>query len=265
MFYCTNRSLAGEPSAAQHSARNTSLMLAHRQANDVLHLKGELINELLSEVERLRAAVEGHESRERQLRAELRGSQAQEQEQRQSAQLQSTGLQQLRTETARSVKRHAQEAKRREELLTARAVAAEETLQSVRAEQRAQLERKDAALRTAQAQARTLQRKIDNAELAKRNEAFVSQSAHASCGQPAWLASLGAGATPTPPSLTAPEPPSEGAARARHATPETIGLIAPPVPDEDTAARHVPLSLAQQQRAFIDGLGQALAPRASGA
>ena len=240
-------------------------MLAHRQANDVLHLKGELINELLSEVERLRAAVEGHESRERQLRAELRGAQANEQEQRQSAQLQSTGLQQLRTETARSVKRHAQEAKRREELLTSRAVAAEETLQSERAQQRAQLERKDAALRTAQAQARALQRKIDNAELAKRNEAFVSQSAHASCGQPAWLASLGAGATPTPPSLTAPEPPSEGAARARHATPETIGLIAPPVPDEDTAARHVPLSLAQQQRAFIDGLGQALAPRASGA
>ena len=47
-------------------------MLAHRQANDVLHLKGELINELLSEVERLRATVAGHESRERQLRAELR-------------------------------------------------------------------------------------------------------------------------------------------------------------------------------------------------
>ena len=251
--------------ATAPARRNTPLMLAHRQANDVLHLKGELINELLSEVERLRAAVKGHESRERQLRAELRGSQAQEQEQRQSAQLQSTGLQQLRTETARSVKRHAQEAKRREELLTARAVAAEETLQSVRAEQRAQLERKDAALRTAQAQARTLQRKIDNAELAKRNEAFVSQSAHASCGQPAWLASLGAGATPTPPSLTAPEPPeppSEGTSRARHATPETI---APPVPEEGTEARHVPLSLAQQQRAFIDGLGQVLTPRASDA
>jgi hypothetical protein len=237
-------------------------MLAHRQANDVLHLKGELINELLSEVERLRAAVEGHESRERRLRAELRGAQAQEQDQRQSAQIQSTELQQLRTETARSVKRHAQEAKRREELLTARAAAAEETLQSERAEQRAQLERKDATLRTAQAQARALQRKIDNAELAKRNEAFVSQSARdASCGQPAWLASLGAGAAPTPPSLTAPEPPSEGAWRARHTTPETI---APPVPEEGTAARHAPLSLAQQQRAFIDGLGQALRPSGTG-
>lgn len=237
-----------------------ALMLAHRQANDVLHLKGELINELLSEVERLRAAVAGHESRERQLRAELRGAQAQEQEQRQSAQLQSAGLQQLRTETARNAKRHAQEARRREELLTARAVAAEEALQSERAQQRAQLERKDAMLRTAQAQARALQRTIDNAELTKRNEAFVSQSAHAPFGQPAWLASLGAGATPTPPSLTAPEPPSVrasmGASQARHATPETT---APPAaPDDGTAARQAPLSLAQQQRAFIDGLAHAL-------
>ena len=242
-------------------------MLAHRQANDVLHLKGELINELLSEVERLRAAVAGHESRERQLRAELRGAQAQEQEQRQFAQLQSAGLQQLRTETARNAKRHSQEARRREELLTARAVAAEEALQSERAQQRAQLERKDAMLRTAQAQARALQRKIDNAELAKRNEAFVSQSAHAPCGQPAWLASLGAGATPTPPSLTAPEPPSEGASmgasQARHASPETTSP--PAAPDDGTAARQAPLSLAQQQRAFIDGLAHALTPRASGA
>ena len=119
-----------------------------------------------------------------------------------------------------------------------------------------------ATFRTAQEQARALQRKIDNAELAKRNEAFVSQSARdASCGQPAWLAFLGAGAAPTPPSLTAPEPPSEGAWRARHTTPETI---APPVPEEGTAARHAPLSLAQQQRAFIDGLGQALRPSGTG-
>ena len=221
---------------------------AHRQANDVLHLKGELINELLAEVDRLRATCEGHESQERQLCAELRGAQAQEQEQRQFAQLQSTALQQLRTETARNVKRHTQDAKRREESLTTRAVAAEETLRSERAQQRAQLDRKDAALRTAQAQSRSLQRRIDNAELTKRNEAFLSQSAHASCGQPAWLACLGP--TPTPPSLVAPKPPSEGTLQARNATPETI---APPVLKEGTAC-HGSLSLAQQQRAFIEGL-----------
>ena len=83
----------------------------------------------------------------------------------------------------------------------------------------------------------------------------------------AWLASLGAGAAPTPPSLTAPEPPSEGASmgasQARHASPETTSP--PAAPDDGTAARQAPLSLAQQQRAFIDGLAHALTPRASGA
>ena len=227
-------------------------MLAYRQANDVLNLKGELLDELLLEVERLRAACVGHESRERQLRVELRGAQAREEEQRQFAQLQSTGLQQLRTETARNVKRHAQESKRREESLTARAVAAEEALQLERAQQRAQVDQKDVTLRTAQAQARALQRRIDNAEIAKRNEAFVSRSAHASCGscgqQPAWLASLGA--NPTSPSQTVSEPPSESTLPPRHATPETI---APPV-SKEVEARQVSLSLAEQQLAFIEGL-----------
>ena len=43
-------------------------------------------------------------------------------------------------------------------------------------------------------------------------------------------------------------------------------IVEPPAaPDDGTAARQAPLSLAQQQRAFIDGLAHALTPRASGA
>ena len=76
------------------------------QAHDVLQLKGELIGELVAEVERLRVANEAHEARRRSLSAELKAAQEREEDQRRFAELQSTGLQQARTEAARTAKRH---------------------------------------------------------------------------------------------------------------------------------------------------------------
>ena len=229
------------------------------QAHDVLQLKGELIGELVAEVERLRVANEAHEARRRSLSAELKAALEREEEQRRFAELQSTGLQQARTEAARTAKRHAQEAKRREESLTARATAAEEALRKEAAHHRSQLEQKDAALRTAQAQARALQRRLDNAQLTKRNDAFVSQSTHATGAQPPapWLAGIGGGTPPSPPDLAMAELPLEGAASwplsgssGGRPTPETIAPAAP----NDEQGRGGQVSLAQQQRDFIERL-----------
>jgi len=254
------------------SVAQLSMALAFEQANTVLALKGSLVDELIAEVERLRVACARHETREQTLGAELKGCKERVQQMQRDAQYQANALQQVQTETRANARRSSQEAKRREEALAARLQTAEAARKQEAAQSKVALEQKDASLRTAQAQVRGLQRRLDNMELEKRNGAFVSASTHMpqQPGAPPWPA----GSSPaTPRGAVAPRSPPDvlpldAAAHAVSAT----GRAAAQSADGPDAKRQavaqdavtaVPLSLEQQQREFMERLNAqaATAPR----
>lgn len=227
------------------------MALAFEQANAVLALKGSLVDELIAEVERLRAACARHETREQALGAELKECKERVQQMQRDAQYQANALQQVQTEARVNARRNSQEAKRREEALAARLQTAEDARKQEAARSKVALEQKDASLRAAQAQARGLQRRLENIELQKRNGAFVSASTHMpqQPGAPPWPAAAG----------WSPGKPSGGATTL--VPPDVLALPGTTIPDAEAHTVSAPGHKVAQSGDSPDASGHAMAQK----